>query len=144
MHIVEFVHICILSGTYNRKHARTHAHTHARTHTDTHAHTYTHTHTHTRTRAHARTHASTHTHTYTQVNMFILTNKRSSIYIQTVFSLACLLYCKGGNLYCTRVVPLYLFYVFVSMLSFLYVYVDLYAFLFSPLNNVCTCSVMCS
>ena len=90
MHIVEFVHICILSCTYfNRKH----------------------------THIHVRTYA--HTHTHTHVNMFILTNKRSSIYIQTVFFFACFLCCKGGNLYCTRAVPLYLVFVFLSFSFFL-------------------------
>ena len=108
-HIVEFVHICILSCTYfNRKHA--HRHTHTRTHTDTI--------THGRTR--------THTHAHTHVNMFILTYKHSSIYIQTVFSLACFLYCKGGNLYCTRVAPLYLFCIFL----FLYVHLIYMPFCF--------------
>ena len=76
--------------------------------TQTHPHTHGHTHTYTYD---VRTHA--HAHTHTHVNMFILTNKRSSIYIQTVFFLACFLYCKGDNLYCTRVVPLYLFFVFL-------------------------------
>ena len=69
------------------------------THTHTHTHTYTHTNTHMQTRKHVHTHKQT-------------------IYIQTVFFLACFLYCKGGNLYCTRVLPLYLFNVFFFYVDF--------------------------
>ena len=74
-----------------------------------------HAHRHVRTHVHTHTHARAHS---THVNMFIITNKRSSLYIQTVFSLACLLYCKGGNLYSTRVLPLYLFNVFFFYVDF--------------------------
>ena len=83
-----------------------------------------------------RTHA--HAHTHTHVNMYILTNKRSSIYIQTVFFLACFLYCKGGNLYCMRVAPLYLFCIFL----FLYVHLIYMPVCFSLLNTFYTCSVL--
>ena len=99
-----------------------------------------HAHRHVRTHVHTHTHARAHS---THVNMFIITNKRSSLYIQTVFSLACLLYCKGGNLYCTRVLPLYLFNVFFSMLTiFLVRAFHLYAFLFSLLNT-CLYGFLC-
>ena len=100
-----------------------------RTQTITHAHTHTH------------THAQTHMHTRKHVH----THKQTLIHIHTdCIFLACFLYCKDSNLYCTRAVPLYLFFVFlsVSMLTFFVRVFDLYAFRFSLLNTFCTCAIL--
>ena len=109
------VHICAHRRVCSYCLAHTYfasTHTHARTHTHTHIHT--HAHTYTRTHTHAR----------------ILAHKCSSIYIQTVFLFACVMYCKGGKLYSTRVVPLYVCYVFLFFSLCIDFFVCVYVFFF--------------
>ena len=72
----------------------------------------------TQTITHAHTHTHTHKHTCTNVNMFILTNKRSSIYIQTVFSLH-VFYIVKIVIFIVRVLYLYLIYMHFCFLCWI-------------------------